>query len=104
MRAELGIVETLGLVGSLVFAVPVGVAGVELLLGGRAALGATLLVVAVLTVVVPRRVTAPADLPGTLAARVAERAVIDPEASGEGGEGRTADDDPEASGEGGGRR
>ncbi|MFB6282170.1 MAG: hypothetical protein ABEH40_09135 [Haloferacaceae archaeon] len=82
MRAELGIVETLGLIGSLVLAVPVGVAGVELLLGGRAALGATLLAVAALMVVVPRRITAPSDLPGEVAARIADRVVLDPDATG----------------------
>ncbi|MFB6303115.1 MAG: hypothetical protein ABEH78_09685 [Haloferacaceae archaeon] len=83
MRAAFGIIESLGLVGSLVFAVPVGVAGIEFLLGGRTAIGATLLAVAVLMVVVPQRVSTPADLPGDIAARLAGRAVIDRDASGD---------------------
>ncbi|MFB6156944.1 MAG: hypothetical protein ABEJ34_03780 [Haloferacaceae archaeon] len=76
---RLGIVESLGLVASLVFAVPVGVAGGRFLLDGRPALGATLVAIAVLMVLVPRHVVAPQDLPGELAARVVGRAVRDPE-------------------------
>lgn len=84
---RLGIVESLGLVASLVFAVPAGIAGVELLQDGRIALGATLVVVALLMVVVPRYVVAPQDLPGELAARLAGRATRDPDAAGDREEG-----------------
>lgn len=79
MRAGLGILESVGLIGSLLFAVPAGVAGVGMLLDGRTAVGATLVVVAVLMVVVPRRVVGPGDLPGDAAARLVGRAVLDPE-------------------------
>jgi hypothetical protein len=76
---RLGILETVALAGSLVFAIPVGVFGVDRLLAGDAALGGGLLVVAVLMVVLPRRLTTPTDLPGEVAERVVGRAVEDPE-------------------------
>ncbi|MFB6305212.1 MAG: hypothetical protein ABEH47_08600 [Haloferacaceae archaeon] len=82
---RLGILDAAGLVASLVFAVPVGVAGGQFLLDGRTALGATLLVVAALMVAVPRYVVAPQDLPGELAARVVGLAVAPPD-DAEGGE------------------
>jgi hypothetical protein len=68
---RLGIVETVGLAASLVFALPVGIAGVQFLLGNRPGLGAVLVVVAVLMVAIPRRVTTPGDVPGAAAERVA---------------------------------
>jgi hypothetical protein len=80
---NLGIVDSLGLVGSLVFAVPLGIAGIEFLLAGRTAIGVTLVVVAVLMVVVPLRVDTPADLPGLVASRLVGRAVIDPDEAAE---------------------
>lgn len=82
MRAGFGILESLGLVGSLVFALPAGIAGVELLLDGRTAIGATLVVVALLMIAVPRRVTTPGDLPGDVAARIVDRTVLDPDEDG----------------------
>ena len=68
---RLGIIESVGLAASLVFALPVGIAGGQFLLAGRTGLGAVLVVVAVLMVVVPRRVVTPGDLPAEVAARVA---------------------------------
>lgn len=79
VRLGLGILDSIGLLASLVFAVPVGVAGGQFLLGGRPALGATLVAVAVLMVIVPQYIIAPQDLPGELAARTVGRAVKDPE-------------------------
>lgn len=76
---RLGILEAVGLLVSLVFAVPVGVAGGQFLLDGRHALGATLVVVAVLMVLVPRYVVAPQDVPGEVASRVVGKAVTDPD-------------------------
>jgi hypothetical protein len=76
---RLGILETVGLAASLIFAVPLGLFGVESLLSGRPALGAGLVVVAVLMVVLPRRLTTPADLPGAVVERVVGRAVKDPD-------------------------
>jgi len=72
---RLGILETVGLAASLVFAIPVGLYGIESLVSGNRALGAGLVVVAVLMVVLPRRLTTPADLPGAVAERIVGRAV-----------------------------
>ncbi|MFB6161289.1 MAG: hypothetical protein ABEJ61_08965 [Haloferacaceae archaeon] len=74
---RLGILETVGLAASLVFAIPVGVAALQFLLGDRPALGAVLALVAVLMVVVPRRVTTPGDVPGAVAERAASAALGD---------------------------
>ncbi|WP_251342379.1 DUF7533 family protein [Haloplanus halophilus] len=76
---RLGILETVGLAATLIFAIPVGVYGVESLLAGRTALGVGLVVVAVLMVVLPRRLTTPSDLPGAVAERVVGDAVTDPD-------------------------
>jgi hypothetical protein len=76
---RLGIMETVGLAASLIFAIPVGLYGVESLLSGRRALGAGLVVVAVLMVLLPRRLTTPADLPGAIVERVVGTAVKEPE-------------------------
>jgi len=76
---RLGILETVGLAATLVFAIPAGVLGVQFLLGDRPVLGAVLVVVAVLMVVVPRVVTTPGDVPGTVVERVAGRVVETPE-------------------------
>ena len=76
---RLGILETVGLVGTLIFAVPVALFGIESLLAGRTALGAGLLVVAVLMVVLPRRLVTPSDVPAAVAERAVDRAVGDPD-------------------------
>ena len=83
---RLGILETVGLAASLVFAIPVGVAGVQFLLGDQPALGVVLVVVAILMVVIPRRVVTPDDVPGAVAERVASTAL---------GEDGDRDDDPD---------
>jgi hypothetical protein len=80
---RLGILETVGLAASLVFAIPVGLYGIETLVSGNRLLGAGLLIVAVLMVVLPRRLTTPADLPGAVLERVVGRAVKEPESDGD---------------------
>lgn len=80
---RLGILETVGLAASLIFAIPVGFYGIESFLSGNRALGAGLVVVAVLMVVLPRRLTTPADLPGAVAERVIGKAVKDPDVDDE---------------------
>jgi hypothetical protein len=75
---RLGILETVGLAGSLVFAIPAALLGVELLVSGeRPFVGGVLVVAAVLMVVVPRYVTSPTDLPATVAAGAVDRVVGD---------------------------
>ncbi|WP_338739919.1 DUF7533 family protein [Haloplanus salilacus] len=80
---RLGIIETVGLAASLIFAIPLGLFGIESLLSGRPALGGGLVVVAVLMVVLPRRLTTPADLPGAVVERVVGSAVKEPDADDE---------------------
>jgi hypothetical protein len=80
---RLGILETVGLAASLVFAIPVGLYGIETLVSGNRLLGAGLLIVAVLMVVLPRRLTTPADLPGAVLERVVGQAVKEPESDGD---------------------
>jgi hypothetical protein len=89
---RLGILETVGLAASLVFAVPVGIAGGGFLLGDRPFLGGVLVLVAVLMVVVPRRVTTPGDVPGVVLGRLAGRAVENPDAADAGEDGPDAAD------------
>jgi hypothetical protein len=75
MRARLGILEMVGLAATLVFAIPVALFGLERLVGGDTLVGVGLLVVAVLMVVLPRRLTTPQDIPGEVAERVVGSAV-----------------------------
>ncbi|MXV64491.1 hypothetical protein GS429_20940 [Natronorubrum sp. JWXQ-INN-674] len=66
-----GIIDTIKLAGVLVLALPAALAGLELLLvRGQTMAGGILLVLAVLLVVVQRRVTTPTDVPGLAAKRV----------------------------------
>ncbi|MFC7097778.1 DUF7533 family protein [Halobaculum marinum] len=67
----LGILEQLGLAATLIFALPVAVYGIQQIVDGQTALGVGVLVVAALMVLLPRRLTTPDDVPGT----VAEKAV-----------------------------
>jgi hypothetical protein len=67
----MGIAESIQLAASLVFAIPLGIFGLTTLMDGNTFLGGILVGVAVLMVVLPRRLTTPADVP----AKVAEKAV-----------------------------
>ena len=75
----LGILDTLGLVGTLIFALPLALLGLQFLAGDRQVLGAGLVVVAALMVLLPRFVTTPGDVPGAVASRLVGTAVGDPE-------------------------
>lgn len=72
----LGILEQVGLAATLIFALPVAVYGVQSILGGRTLVGTLAVVVAVLMVVLPRRLTSPDDVPAK-AAETAVGAVVD---------------------------
>jgi hypothetical protein len=76
---RLGILDMLALAATLVFAVPVGVFGLNKLLAGETTLGAALVVVAALMVVLPQLLTTPADIPGKLAGKAVGKAVKVPE-------------------------
>ncbi|MFC4358204.1 hypothetical protein ACFO0N_09615 [Halobium salinum] len=80
----LGIIDTLGVAGSLVFAIPLGIYGIDALLSGRTFLGGFCLAVAVAMVALPHYLTTPTDLVGGAAKRVTGKAVKAPEEDGGG--------------------
>jgi hypothetical protein len=84
-----GILDLIGLAGVLVFALPLGILGVQFVIDGRG-LGWVLLVAAVLMVLFEERVTTPRDLPGAAAERAADR-VLSPD---EEGAGASSDSEP----------
>lgn len=67
----MGILNTLGLVVTLAFALPVALLGIQFLLTGRTVFGVALCVVAVLMVVVKQYVTTPDDVPMAAAEKAA---------------------------------
>lgn len=75
----LGIIDTFGLAGSLIFAIPLGIYGVDALLGGRTLVGGFCLLVAVAMVALPHYLTTPTDLVGGAAKRVTGKAVKTPD-------------------------
>lgn len=66
-----GIMGTIQLAGTLVFALPIGLLGVQFLLDGRTLLGGGFVAVAVLMVALEEYLTTPTDVPTS----VAEKAV-----------------------------
>jgi hypothetical protein len=67
---NLGIVQTIELAASLMFAAPLGLFGISRLLDGDFLLGSGLLVVAALMVLLPQYITTPGDLPGKVTRRL----------------------------------
>ena len=65
------ILDLLGSAATLVFATPLALAGVELLVRGNLAIGMTLLGVAVAMVLVDQFLTTPGDLPAMVASKLA---------------------------------
>ena len=72
----LGILEQVGLAATLIFALPVAVYGIQTILDGGTLFGAVTLLIAVLMIVLPRRLTSPDDVPAK-AAETAVGAVVD---------------------------
>ncbi|KTG11048.1 hypothetical protein AUR64_06340 [Haloprofundus marisrubri] len=75
----LGILDTIGLAATLVFAIPVAIYGIEQLVSGETLFGVALLAVAAAMVLVPRYVTTPDDIPGKAAEKAVGSAVKSPE-------------------------
>ncbi|WP_117593006.1 DUF7533 family protein [Haloprofundus halophilus] len=75
----LGILDTIGLAATLVFAIPVAIYGIEQLASGETLFGVALLAVAAAMVLVPRYVTTPDDIPGKAAEKAVGSAVKNPE-------------------------
>jgi hypothetical protein len=71
----LGILEQVGLAATLIFALPVAVYGIQTILDGSTLFGAVTLLIAVLMIVLPRRLTSPDDVPAK-AAQTAVGAVV----------------------------
>ncbi|UWG46524.1 putative membrane protein [Halanaeroarchaeum sp. HSR-CO] len=67
---RLGIVDLITLGTTLVFALPIGIYGLQLLLDGRTALGLTGISVAVGLVLVERLLWTPGDVPVTVGKRL----------------------------------
>lgn len=78
-----GIIETIKLAGVLVLAIPPALAGVTLFAGGDRAVGGALVLLAVLLVLVQRRLTTPGDVPGLLTKRLLGSVAKEPESERE---------------------
>jgi hypothetical protein len=74
-----GILDTLQLAATLVFALPVGLLGVQFLLDGDTLLGGGFLGVAVLMVALEEYLTTPTDVPGAVAEKTLGKVVKTPE-------------------------
>lgn len=77
--SNMGILNMIGLTGSLVFAIPVGVFGLNQLLAGEILLGGGLVVVAVAMVLLPQKLTTPTDIPEELAGTAIGKAIKTPD-------------------------
>ncbi|KAB1186782.1 MULTISPECIES: hypothetical protein [Haloferax] len=67
---RLGILEMIGLGASLIFAIPLGVFGLTLLMDGRTVFGGAMVFLAVLMVALPKYLTTPQDIPMLAAEKV----------------------------------
>ncbi|MXR50563.1 hypothetical protein GRX03_02930 [Halovenus sp. WSH3] len=74
-----GILDLLGSMATLVFAIPLALAGAELLVRGDLPVGVGLISVAAAMLVVDRYVTTPGDIPAAVASKVAETVAEPPE-------------------------
>jgi hypothetical protein len=74
-----GVLDTIGLAATLVFAIPIAVAGADFLRRGDVVAGGGLLGVAVAMVLIKQYITTPGDLPGAAASKVAGTVARDPD-------------------------
>ena len=70
-----GILETIGLAGSVLFAAPVALFGAQLLVDGDAVQGGAFLGIAALMILVPRYVRTPGDVASGAVEKTAEKVV-----------------------------
>ena len=75
----MGILDTIGLMATVVLAVPVAFLGADFLLQGELFLGAGFLTVAALMIAVEEYVTTPTDIPGAITARAVGKIAVEPE-------------------------
>ncbi|PSP56334.1 hypothetical protein BRC82_02245 [Halobacteriales archaeon QS_1_67_19] len=76
---RLGLIGTVQLAATLVFALPVALLGVQFLLDGRTLLGAGFVAVGALMVALEEYLTTPSDVPGSLAQKTVGRVMKTPE-------------------------
>jgi hypothetical protein len=76
---RLGILEMIGLGASLIFAIPIGVFGLTLLVDGRTVFGGGMVLLAVLMVALPKYLTTPQDVPMLAAEKVVGGVAKDPD-------------------------
>ena len=76
---RLGILGTIQLAATVVFAAPVGIFGLTRLTEGDTLLGGGLVAVAVAMVALPQYLTTPGEIPMKLVERVVGRAVVTPD-------------------------
>lgn len=74
-----GIMGTIQLAATLVFALPIGLFGVQMLLDGKAIMGAGFVTIGVLMVVLEEYLTTPTDIPSSIAEKAVGKAVKTPE-------------------------
>ncbi|QCS41192.1 hypothetical protein [Natrinema versiforme] len=78
-----GIIDTIKLAGTLVFALPAAMAGIGLLNGDRPLFGGALIGLAIGLVVIQHWLTMPTDIPEVLAQRVVGTVTKEPDAEPE---------------------
>ena len=76
---RLGILDMVGTVGTLIFALPVAGYGIERAIGGDLLLGVGFVGLAALMVLLPRKLTTPSDVPAEAAERAVGSVVSDDE-------------------------
>ena len=76
---RLGILGTIQLAATVVFAAPVGIFGLTRLTEGDTLLGGGLVAVAVAMVALPQYLTTPGEIPMKIVERVGGRAVVTPD-------------------------
>ncbi|AFK18116.1 hypothetical protein E6P09_04975 [Haloferax mediterranei ATCC 33500] len=75
----LGILDMVGLGATLIFALPVGIFGLNLLTDGQTVFGGGMVFLAVLMVALPQYLTMPQDLPAIAAEKVVGGVAKDPD-------------------------
>jgi hypothetical protein len=74
-----GIIGTIKLAATLVFALPVGLLGLQFLLDGRSILGGGFVAIAVLMVALQEYLTTPTDVPSSMAEKVVGKVAKSPD-------------------------
>jgi hypothetical protein len=72
---SLGSLDLIGIAGTLIFALPVGIFGVEQIAAGQVSLGSALIIIAALMILLPRRLLTPKDIPLAMSKRLIDTVV-----------------------------